>query len=69
MKSLELAAASAHLALCDPRSHCSLGSLTLSPVPPLRVAMAAASKSGEAVKKEVGQTGGLPADRSSPPRG
>eukprot|EP00969_Alexandrium_andersonii_P293637 12978856-Alexandrium_andersonii.AAC.1 len=36
-KSLELAAASAHLALCDPRSRCSLGSLTLSPVPPLRL--------------------------------
>eukprot|EP00969_Alexandrium_andersonii_P345796 15284714-Alexandrium_andersonii.AAC.1 len=31
--------------------------------------MAAASKSGESISKEVGQTGGLPADRSSPPRG
>eukprot|EP00969_Alexandrium_andersonii_P058647 2585291-Alexandrium_andersonii.AAC.1 len=62
MKSLELAAASAHLALRDPRSHCALGSLSILPLSPPLVAMAAAAKSGQSVVKEVGQTEGLPAD-------
>eukprot|EP00969_Alexandrium_andersonii_P245976 10870122-Alexandrium_andersonii.AAC.1 len=46
MKSLEFAAASAHLALSEPRSHCALGSLSLSPLSPPLGAMAASSKSG-----------------------
>eukprot|EP00969_Alexandrium_andersonii_P261726 11570378-Alexandrium_andersonii.AAC.1 len=62
MKSLELAAASAHVAFSDPRSPCAPGSLSLSPASPPLVAMAASSKSSQSISKEVGQTEGLPAD-------
>eukprot|EP00969_Alexandrium_andersonii_P348648 15416274-Alexandrium_andersonii.AAC.1 len=66
MKSLELAAASAHVAFSDTRSPSALGSLALSPASPSR--MAASSKSGQVVGKGVKKTEGLPVDRPSLPR-
>eukprot|EP00969_Alexandrium_andersonii_P285720 12631790-Alexandrium_andersonii.AAC.1 len=44
LRSLELAAAYAHLALCDPSAPNALGSLSLTRLPPAQ--MAASSKSG-----------------------
>eukprot|EP00969_Alexandrium_andersonii_P243988 10780353-Alexandrium_andersonii.AAC.1 len=52
MKSLGLAAASAHVAFSDPRLRCALGSLSLSPASPPLVAVAASSKSGQSISKE-----------------
>eukprot|EP00969_Alexandrium_andersonii_P009506 415628-Alexandrium_andersonii.AAC.1 len=68
MKSLELAAAAAHLVLSSdlpPRS--AQGPLTLLPAPP-RLEMAASST---ATKQEIeeAKVGGLKADHPKPPRG
>eukprot|EP00969_Alexandrium_andersonii_P088220 3890405-Alexandrium_andersonii.AAC.1 len=65
MKSLELAAASAHVAFSDPNAPNAHGSLSLSSASPVLAAMAASSKSSQDMSKGVQQPEGHLADRSS----
>eukprot|EP00969_Alexandrium_andersonii_P301121 13312043-Alexandrium_andersonii.AAC.1 len=75
LRSLELAAASAHLAVCDPGAPNALGSLTLAR-PPLEMAASSAPSASEQALWDAWNAGGTgaglggpQADRSMPPGG